>query len=320
MKAITRRTYGQPEVIKVEDIPEPTPKAKEIKVRVHATTINRTDCAIITGTPFIFRFFIGGLKKPKYIVPGTDFAGEVTELGSEVTNFKVGDKVWGFNDEGLQTQAQYMTIDENKEVLKMPEGYSYEEVAACAEGPHYAYNFLYNLGIEKHHKVLLNGATGGIGTAALQMLKNNGVYVTAVCNTKNLDLIKSLGADRVYNYETEDFTTDTERYDFVCDAVGKSRFPYCKPLLKEGGIYISSELGKGTENLYLPLLTIFSKKKVKFPIPSKPKRSIVMMNELLAQGKYKPVIDRTYSMEEIQEAYTYVMSGQKTGNVVLKID
>lgn len=320
MKAITRRKYGPPEVLALEEIEQPLPKANEILVRVHATTINRTDCGVVTGQPFIFRFFVGGLSKPHHIVPGTDFAGEVAAVGTEVKNFKVGDKVWGFDDEGLQSQAQFMTIKESEAVLKMPEGYTYEEVAACIEGPHYAYNFLNKVALKKNSKVLLIGATGAIGIAALQLLKNRGMYVTAVCNTKNIDLIKSLGADRIYNYETEDFTKDTERYDAVCDAVGKSRFPYCKPLLKDGGIYVSSELGKGLENLYLPLMTLFSKKQVKFPIPNNPKRSLIEMNELLAQRKYKPVIDRTYRMSQAKEAYTYVMSGQKTGNVILKID
>jgi len=277
MKAITRRKYGPPEVLALEEIEQPLPKANEILVRVHATTINRTDCGVVTGQPFIFRFFVGGLSKPHHIVPGTDFAGEVAAVGTEVKNFKVGDKVWGFDDEGLQSQAQFMTIKESEAVLKMPEGYTYEEVAACIEGPHYAYNFLNKVALKKNSKVLLN-------------------------------------------YETEDFTKDTERYDAVCDAVGKSRFPYCKPLLKDGGIYVSSELGKGLENLYLPLMTLFSKKQVKFPIPNNPKRSLIEMNELLAQRKYKPVIDRTYRMSQAKEAYTYVMSGQKTGNVILKID
>lgn len=304
----------------LENLEKPIPKADQILVRVHATTINRTDCGVVTGKPFIFRFFIGGLSKPRHIITGTDFAGEVVGIGAEVSQFKVGDKVWGLDDEGLQSQAQFLTIDATKAVVKMPEGYSYEEVAACAEGPHYAFNFLHKIKLKKGDKVMLNGATGAIGSAALQLLKNEGIYVTAVCNTKNIELIKSLGADRIYNYESEDFTKDTEEYNAVFDAVGKSRFPYCKPLLKEGGIYVSSELGNRLENLYLPLLTLFSKRQVKFPIPSNPKRSLEIMNDLLSSGKYKPVIDRTYAMSDIKEAYTYVMSGQKTGNVVLKID
>jgi len=319
MKAITRAQYGSPEVLEIKEIQTPTPKAKEIQVRVYATTINRTDCAVVTGKPLIFRLFIG-FPKPRHLVTGTDFAGEVTAIGAEVQHFSIGDRVWGFNDEGLQSQAQYMTINEDKAVMKIPDGYSYEEAAACAEGPHYAFNGLRNISLTENSKVLINGATGGIGSATLQILKSRNIYVTAVCNTKNIDLIKQLGADKIYNYETEDFTKDTEQYDLISDAVGKSRFPLCKHLLKEGGIYISSELGNAGENLYLPLLTLFSKRKVKFPIPSKPKRSLVYMNELLKQGKYSPVIDRSYHMSDVAAGYNYVMTGQKTGNVILKIN
>jgi len=213
-----------------------------------------------------------------------------------------------------------MSIEEEKAVFKIPEHFSFEEVVACAEGAHYAFYGLDKMPLEENASVLVNGATGAIGSASLQLLKSKNIYVTAVCNSKNIALIKSLGADKVYNYETEDFREDTERYDLVLDAVGKSRFTLCKHLLKEKGVYTSTELGKAGENLYLPFLTLFSKKKVKFPIPFNAKRSLSHINALLAQGKFKPIIDRFYSMSEIKDAYAYVMSGQKTGNVILKID
>lgn len=319
MKAIVRDKYGQPEVLKLKEIPKPTPKENELLVRVHATTVNRTDTAIVTGRPFVFRLFIG-FPKPKRLIIGTDFAGQIEAVGSAVENFKVGDRVWGFNDEGLQSKAQYMTIDSRKEVLKMPKDTTYVKMAACAEGPHYALNFMNKFELNENTRVLLNGATGGIGSAALQMLKSKNIYVTAVCNTKNIDLIKKLGADKIYNYETEDFTRDTEKYDYILDAVGKSRFPLCKHLLVKGGIYVSSELGKGAENLYLPLVTLFKARKVKFPIPTNCRKSLLYMNELVTKGQFEPVIDRTYKMSEVKEAYKYVMTGEKTGNVILQID
>ncbi len=319
MKSAIRRKYGPPNTLKVETIERPTPKAGEVLIKVHATTVNRTDCALVTGKPYIMRLFVG-LFNPSHPTPGTDFAGVIEEVGQGVTKFKVGDKVWGFRDEGLHSQAEYMTYSAEKNIDFLPKGISFEDAVASLEAPHYAYNFMKNVEIKKDSKVLLNGATGGIGSSALQMLKAMGIEVTAVCNTKNIDLIKSLGADKIYNYEKEDFTKDETIYDFVLDAVGKSSFGKCKPLMKEGGIYISSELGDNWENIFYALSTpFFGKKKVIFPIPSNIKDSMNYMKGLLEEGKFKPVIDRRYPLEEIADAYEYVASGQKTGNVVITV-
>ena len=319
MKAIIREGYGNPDVIKVQEVIKPIPKSEELLVRVHATTVNRTDCGTLTGKPFIFRFFIG-LFSPKKKILGTDFAGEVVAVGREVRNFTIGDRVWGLHDEGLQSQAEYMSISEAADILKIPDEVSYEDAAASAEGAHYAYNFVTKLKLKTGDKVLVNGATGAIGSAAIQILKYYDCYVTAVANTKNMDLIRSYGVDKLYNYETEDFTQDEEQYDYVCDAVGKSHFAACKPLLKEGGIYLSSELGPGAQNIYLPLLTLWSKKKVKFPIPVRRKRSLLFIRRLMKEGKFKPIIDRHYEMRDAAKAYEYVLTGQKTGNVILKVN
>lgn len=318
MKAITRTTYGSPDVLKIQDIPRPQPKDNEVLIRVHATTVNRTDCGILRGKPYLIRLFTG-LIKPSSLVPGTDFAGQIEAIGKKVTTFKVGDRVWGLNDEGLASQAQYMTIKANQAMTNIPDNFTYAEAVACAEGAHYSYNFINKVKLHKGVKVLVNGATGAIGSAAVQQLKHYGAYVTAVGNTKNLDLIKSLGVDKIYNYETEDFTkVDKERYHFVFDAVGKSSFGKCKPLLLPNGVYISSELGPGAENLYLPLTTkIKGNKRVIFPIPSNGKRSILFTKQLMEKGEFRAIIDRTYSMEDIQAAYQYVESGQKTGNVII---
>lgn len=320
MKAAIRRKYGDHTNITVEEYPTPKPKKNEVLVKVHATTVNRTDCGVLTGLPYIFRLFVG-VPGPKTPVLGTDFAGQVEAIGKDVKDFKVGDRVFGFHDEGLPTQAEYIAYPESGNILTMPDNVSYVEAAASLEGPHYALNFLNKVKIKADHKVLLNGATGGIGSAALQLLKNRNIYVTAVCNTKNVELIKSLGADKIYDYEKEDFTKkDTEKYDFVCDAVGKSSFGACKPLMKEKGIYISSELGPRNENPFLALIGPFMRgKKVIFPIPGKTKESIAHMKKLLSEGKYKPIIDREYALDDIADAYEYVAQGLKTGNVVVKI-
>lgn len=319
MKAITRTTYGGPEVLQLKEIPKPIPKENELLIRVHATTINRTDCGILTGKPYIIRAFTG-LTKPRDLIPGTDFAGQVESIGKNVKSFKLGDRVWGLHDEGLASQAEYMTIRADKAVTRIPEKVSYEEAVVCAEGAHYAYNFLNKFKIDNSSKVLVNGATGAIGSAAVQLLKYYGATVTAVGNTKNIELIKSLGADKVYDYQKEDFTQDTERYHFVLDAVGKSTFSKCKHLLLPKGIYVSSELGPNAQNLYLPLITkLKGGKRVVFPLPINCKRSIIFLTELLETGKFKGVVDKVYQPEQIMEAYNYVLSGQKTGNVILSM-
>lgn len=317
MKAITRTKYGSPEVLEVREIPKPVPKDNELLVRVHATTVNRTDCGILTGKPYLIRAFVG-LTKPRHLVPGTDFAGMVEAIGKNVSDFKIGDRVWGLHDEGVQSQAEYMTIRAGKSAVKIPEGFSYQEVVACAEGAHYANNFINKVKIDSSTKVLVNGATGAIGSAAIQLLKYHGAKVTAVGNTKNMDLVKSLGPDKTIDYQKEDFTKDDEQYHFIFDAVGKSSFPECKHLLLPKGVYISSELGPNAQNLYLPLITkIKGGKRVIFPLPVNCKKSIVFMSKLLSEGKFKPVIDRVYQPEQSIEAYNYVASGQKTGNVII---
>jgi NADPH:quinone reductase-like Zn-dependent oxidoreductase len=318
MKAITRTSYGDSSVLTVKDIPKPIPKGNEVLVRVFCTTVNRTDCGILTGKPFLIRFFTG-LFKPSSLVPGTDFSGEVMAIGEKVTQFNIGDRVWGLNDEGLASQAEYMTIKEHKNILLMPDNVSHRDVLSGGEGAHYAYNFINKIKLTRGDKVLVNGATGAIGIAAVQILKDLGVYVTAVGNTKNIEMVKSLGVDKIYNYELEDFTeVDKEQYHFIFDAVGKSSFGECKHLLLPTGTYLSSELGPKSENLYLPLITkLKGGKRVIFPIPKDCKKSLLYMNDLFERGKIKPVIDRMYKPEDIKVAYDYAASGQKTGNIII---
>ncbi len=263
---------------------------------------------------------VTGLITPKKQIPGTDFAGKIEAIGKDVTSFNVGDKVFGFDDEGLSSHAQYLTLAENQGLTTIPENCSYEEAAASIEGAHYAYNFINKVKIESRQKILVNGATGAIGSAAVQLLKVFEVEVTAVCNSKNLELVKSLGADGVIDYEKEDFTQQNTKYDHVFDTVGKSSFGKCKPLLNSGGVYISSELGWMYQNLFLALVTQFlGNKKVVFPVPRDIKGSVLLIRRLIEEGKFKAVIDRKYPLEEIADAYRYVETGQKTGNVVIDI-
>ena len=218
-----------------------------------------------------------------------------------------------------------MTISEDKALTTIPNNITCAQAAASTEGAHYAYNFIKKVNIQSGQKILVYGATGAIGSAAVQLLKYFDVYVTAVCNTKNMELVKSLGADRVIDYTQEDFTKDEEKYNCVFDAVGKSSFAKCRPMLQPGGIYISSDLGYMAQNVFLPLITpiikpMIGNKKTIFPIPTNVRGSIFLVKKLLEEGNFKTVIDRKYPLEDIVEAYKYVGTGQKTGNVVITVE
>ncbi len=320
MKAAIRIKYGGPEVLTVQEVPVPVPKESEMLIRVHAATVNRTDCGALWGKPFIFRFFVG-FPKPRHQSTGTDFAGVVEAVGSKVTKYKTGDRVFGFDDNNLGTHAQYVTIPEKSPITIIPEHISFETAAASAEGGHYAYNYIRKSGMKKGDTVMVYGATGAIGSAAVQLLKSMDIHITAVCNSKNVETVKSLGADKVIDNETEEFTAGGEQYNYILDAVGKSSWAVCKKLLKPGGKYMSSELGPGNENLYLPFITRFSKskKRLLFPLPTDIKATLNFLQPLLAEGKFRPLIDRTYPLDEIADAFRYVNSGQKTGNVLLRM-
>lgn len=319
MRAVVYTKYGSPDVARLMDIPKPFPKDNEVLVKVYSSTVNRTDSGFRSAEYFISRFW-SGLIKPKYQILGCEFAGIIEEIGQHVTTFQKGDKVFGFNDKTFGGHAEYLTISETAAVISMPTGLSFEEAAAISEGAHYALVDIRAAKVERGQNVLVYGATGAIGSAAVQLLKHFGAIVTAVCNTKNLALIKSLGADTVIDYQTQDFTKTEVKFEFIFDAVGKSSFGQCKPMLTKKGIYISTELGKNGENILFALITpLLGGKRLLFPIPSITKQDILFLKELVQKGDYKPIIDRQYNLDQIVEAYKYVESGQKTGNVVLKI-
>lgn len=318
MKSAYRDQYGPPGILSVRELELPTLKAREIRVRVRAATVNRTDCAILLGKPFVMRFFCG-LLRPRQHATGTDFAGEVEAVGSAVAHFKVGDRVWGFDDGGLSSHSQNLVLGEDKAVLKMPAGIDFEQAAASIEGAHYAYNFINKVGLKAGQSALVNGATGAIGSALLQMLKHFGLHVTATCATPQLARIKALGADRVIDYLNEDFSQNQARYDYVFDAVGKSSFGRCRPLLKPRGVYISSELGAWLQNPLLALLTRAGRRVI-FPVPFKPLRSMAFVGGLLERGEFNPLIDRSFPLEQIQAAFELALSGEKIGNVMLNMD
>jgi len=320
MKAIVYTEYGEPDVLKIQTVEKPYPKDNEVLIKIHAATVNRTDCGFRSAEYFISRLF-SGLFKPKNTILGNEFAGVIEEAGREVTGFVTGEKVFGYNDTRFGAHAEYMVMPENGAISAMPENLTFEEAAPITEGGHYALCDIRAAKIKPGHNILINGATGAIGSAAVQLVKYFGATVTAVCNTKNVELVRSLGADVVIDYTKEDFTNTDQRFDFVFDAVGKSSFGKCRPILKKKGIYISTELGKNSENIFLALITpIFFRRRVLFPIPTFNKGDLIFLRELAETGKYKPVIDRHYKLEQIVEAYKYVESGQKTGNVIISIN
>ena len=286
---------------------------------MHASTVNRTDAGFRSAEYFISRFW-SGLFKPKFQTLGCEFAGVVEETGKLVTTFNMGDKVFGFNDKSFGGHGEYLTIPENAAETMMPDGLSFTEAAPITEGAHYAMNTIKAAKVEKGQQVMVYGATGAIGSAAVQLLKHFGAVVTAVGNTKNVELVKSLGADTVIDYQTQDFTKTDTRFRFIFDAVGKSSFKQCKPLLTDKGVYISTELGKNGENIFYALFTpLFGGKRVLFPTPEIDKDEVIFSTGLVERGAFRPVIDRQYTMDQIVEAYKYVESVQKTGNVVLVI-
>ena len=319
MRAIINTTYGSPEVVKLMEVEKPIPKDNEVLIKVYATTVNRTDCGFRSAEYFISRFY-SGLFKPKNKTLGNEFAGEIEIIGKNVTSFKTGDKVFGYNDINFGAHAEYMTMAENGAITTMPARLTYEEAAPITEGGHYALCDIRAAKLKSGQKILINGATGAIGSAAVQLSKFFGAEVTAVCDTKNIELVKSLGADIVIDYTKQDFTKLSQAFDVIFDAVGKSSFRQCKPLLYKNGIYMSTELGKNSENIFLALATPFlGGKKVLFPIPTISKEDVVFLKELVETNLYKPVIDRQYKLEQIVEAYRYVETGQKTGNVVITL-
>ena len=319
MKAAVQTRYGPPEVVQISEIDKPTIKADELLIKVHATTVNRTDCGFRSAKPFIVRFF-SGLTRPRATVLGNEFAGVVEEVGSGVKSFKVGDRVFGYSDDRFGAHAEYMSISESKPVATVPENLTFEDAAPSTEGSHYALSFIRAAKVQAGQDVLVYGATGAIGSAAVQLLKNLGAIVTAVCSTENVQLVKRLGADRVIDYTAEDFTQDEQSYHVVIDAVGKSTFGQCKRLLLPNGVYLSSDLGPLSQNPVLAMVTpIFGGKRVKFPLPKQDQGMATYFKELIEAGHFKPVIDRTYPLEQIVDAYRYVETGQKIGNVVISV-
>lgn len=322
MKTTHRTSYGPPDILTVRDVAIPEPGPGEILVRVQATTVNRTDCGALWGKPYIFRFFVGW-PRPRHLATGSDFAGQVVATGAGAMRFTAGDRVMGFNDNSLGSHAEYLRVSERQPIVPIPEGVSLEDAAASMEGAHYARNFIDRLPLKRGDAVLVNGATGAIGSAAVVLCKQAGAHVTAVCAGPHHAKVAALGADRILDYLEAPFTEQLrgETFAFVLDAVGKSSFAACRPLLRDTGLYFSSELGPWGQNPILAMAApLMRGPKVRFPVPTDIRRTLAEVTPLLSAGLYKPLIDRRYRLDDIAEAFTYVASGQKIGNVLLILD
>ena len=320
MKAAVHTRYGPPEVVRVVDVPTPVAKDNEVLVRVRATTVNRTDCGFRGAKPFFIRAFTG-LLRPRVTILGNEFAGDVDAIGPAVTSFAVGDRVFGYDDSRWGAHAQYLTIREDASLALIPANLTYSQAAPATEGSHYALADIRKANIRAGQSVLVNGATGAIGSAAVQLLASDGVHVTAVCDTAHLELVRGLGAERVIDRTAEDFTQDQQRYDVVFDAVGKSSFGRCRRLLKPHGVYMSTDLGPRGQNPFLALVTpLLPGKSVLFPLPRHNQAMMKYFKDLMESGLFRPIVDRSYPLPEIVEASRYVETGQKIGNVVITVE
>jgi NADPH:quinone reductase-like Zn-dependent oxidoreductase len=319
MRAVVHDRYGPPEVLRLEEVERPVPKDDEVLIKVHASTVNRTDTGLRSAEYFISRL-VTGLVRPKRKIPGTELAGEVEAVGPAVTEFAVGDHVFGVSASTAGAHAEFLCLPEGAPLAHKPTGMTFEEAAAVPDGVIIALSYLRRVDLRERRKILIYGASGSIGTAGVQLAKYFDADVTAVCTTKNVELVRSLGADRVIDYMQEDFTKNSQTYDLIFDAVGKLSFKWCRGSLKSGGIYASTDLGPYWQNPFLALWTSrIGNKKVLFPIPRYTKQDVLFVKELSEAGKYRAVIDRRYQLEDVVEANRYVETGQKTGNVVLTV-
>src|SRR5713101_7000103 len=318
MRAVVYYRYGAPDVLRLEDVERPVPKDDEVLVKIPATTVNRSDCGLRSAEYFITRFFTG-LLRPKWNILGSELAGEVEAVGAAVSEFAVGDHVFGTSGVRCGAHAEFICMRESARIAHKPTGMSFEEAAAVCDGAIWALMGLRPAGLRKGQRILIYGASGSIGTAGVQLAKYFEADVTAVCNTKNLELVRSLGADRVIDYTQEDFTKNGETYDVIFDAVGKHSFRRCRGSLKRGGSFLATG---GVQNLILALWTPrFGDKKVIFQIPPRwTKQDVYFLKELIEAGRYRAVIDRCYPLADVVEATRDVETQHKTGNVVLTVD
>jgi NADPH:quinone reductase-like Zn-dependent oxidoreductase len=325
MKAVVYDTYGPADVLRLEEVARPVPKEDEVLIQVHATTVNRADVHTREANRSnglaisVLARMVSGVRRPRQRILGREFAGEVVGVGAAVREFAVGERVFGLSGLSFGAHAEFICMRESARIAQMPVGMSFEEAAPICDGALNALMCLKQADLRKGRRILIYGASGAIGTAAVQLARYFDADVTAVCGTKNLDLVKSLGADHVIDYTQQDFTKNGQTYHVIFDAVGKHSFKRSRDSLEPGGIYLPTD---GFENIFLALWPSRKEdKRVVFQIPPRQaKQDVLFLKDLVEAGKFRPVIDRRYPLEDVVEATRYVETGQKTGNVVLTLD
>jgi len=322
MLAAVRDVYGSPDVIRIEQLDRPTPAADEVLVLVHATTVNRTDTSFLRGKPAIVRPF-SGMRRPRRRILGTEFAGMVAGIGVDVTDFAVGDRVFGVNADRFGAHAEYLVVKQTGPIATLPDAVGFNEAAAACDGFVLASTCLQWADVRADQRVMVYGASGAIGTAGVQIAKHSGATVTAVCNTDNVEVVTSLGPDQVIDYTAQDFAAGPAAYDVVFDAVGKLTFGQCRGLLRRGGVFVTTDLGPMGQSPLLAMATWLPSKlgakQAMMPLPVYRKADVETVKNLMEQGRFQPVIDRTYTLDRITDAAHYVETEQKTGNVVIEI-
>lgn len=320
MKAILTTRYGSPDVLHMQDIATPTPKDNEVLIRVRAASVTPSDSAFRKGDPFIIRLMYG-LNKPRLPVGGVEFAGDITAVGKDVTLFRTGDTVFGMSPDRFGAHAEYLCLPETNVMTAKPARMSYEAATAIADGAPTALTFLRNVAnVQPGHKVLINGASGAVGASAVQLARHFGAHVTGVCSTANIDMVKQLGADAVIDYTQQDFTQQSDAYDVIFDAVGKSSFGQCKRALTKHGMYLTTVPGMGIV-VHMLATAVGRGKKAKFtPAGLRQNRdNLTFLTGLFETGKLDAVIDRCYPLEAVAEAYRYVETERKKGCVVITV-
>ena len=331
MKAIVCTKYGPPEVLQLKEVEKPTHKDNEVLIRVHATSVNFGDLLVRNfkeispgkfSMPLLFWFFAKmnfGFTKPKITILGSEFAGQIESAGKDVNLFKKGDQVCGYLGQNMGAYAEYLCMPEDGCVTIKPANMTYEEAAIVPYGAIMALNLLRKMNIQSGQKVLVNGASGGIGSAAVQIAKYFGAEVTGVCSTPRLEFVKSLGADKVIDYAKEDFTQSGETYDLIFDILGKSSFSGCKSSLKQNGRYLLASF-KMKQLFQMLWTSMIGNKRVICALAIDKQEDLIFIKELIEKGKLKTIIDKRYQLEQIVEAHRYVESGYKRGNVVIIIN
>ena len=319
MKAIVFTKYGSPDVLQVREVVKPAPKDKDVLIKIYATSVTSGDCRMRKADPFAIRFFNGLTRPKKTTVLGNEFSGEIEEVGKDVKLFAKGDQVFGQTGMGLGANAEYICLPEDGTIAIKPANITHEEAATIPFGANTALHFLRKANIRSGQKVLIYGASGSLGTAAIQLARYFGTEVTAVCSTANVELVKSLGADKVIDYTKEDFTKSGEHYDIIFDTTGKSPFSGCVKSLTQNGIYLRAVHMSISSNVRGLWTSMTGSRKVIGGVATELKDNLIFLRELIEAGKLKPVIDRTYPFEQIAEAHRYVDKGHKKGNVAITV-